>query len=233
MPQQVTRQTWLGQWVKDMKAKMLRNGFRETTISAIRKAVPFAKPNHRSMLDTVPQLNDVTEAVRLYQRPADYFNSSYYMGLHDRADYKGADPMLRLFTWRFMRALRARGLPFYVHTCYRSPEQQAKLVGKTSRLASGAHQRSAAVDIVSAIDHWDIPEDVWYYVGTLGEAVARDSFLGKGLDGKPLKIEWGGRWKGLWDPAHWQLSDWERRMMTDRDAEPVRLFPYSDQMRFG
>lgn len=204
------------------------------TIAAIRRAFPFSTANQRDFLSPVPDLKNVNESVRAYQRPRDFFNSEYYLKLHDRADYRNCPAQLRLFVWRYMRALRARGLPFYVHTCYRTPEEQAKLKKRGfSKTASGPHQRGAAVDIVSAIDHWEIPEDLWYYVGTLGEQIAADTFFGNGIDDKPQKIEWGGRFKGLYDPAHWQLRDWNRRTVADREADPVRLLPYSDQMRFG
>lgn len=206
----------------------------KSSIAAIRKAWPFACVNQKGMLDSIPQLKDVNEAVKRYQRSKDFFNSYYYMKLHYRADYKGAPMELRLFVWRYMRALRKRGLPFYVHTCYRPPSEQEALKKQGfSTLSSGAHQRSCAVDIVSAVDHWEIPDDLWIYVGTLGESIARDTAFGEGLDRKPLKIEWGGRFKSLYDPAHFQLSDWKRRPVIHEAQPPLRLQPYSDRMRFG
>lgn len=202
------------------------------TIAAIRNAFPFAAVNARPVIQPVPVLKDVNDAVKHYQRPKDFFTAEHYLRSYDRADYQGAPNQIRLFTWRFMRALRARGLPFYVHTCWRDPLTQQILKDKgNSNLSSGPHQRSAAVDIVSAIDHWEIPDPVWYYVGTLGESVARGMHFGKGLDGQPLKIEWGGRWDDPFDPAHWQLSDWKYRPVVD-PYEPLRLSPYSDRMRF-
>lgn len=203
------------------------------SIEWIRQQWPFSLRTSRGMFDTIPDLKNVDEGVKLYQRPRDFFNSEVYMRLHNRADYRGAPPQLRLFIWRYMRALRNRGLPFYVNNCWRSAAEQIKLKeGGFTALRSGAHQRSSAVDIVSAIDHWEVPEELWYYTGTLGEAVARDTFLGTGLDGKPLKIEWGGRWSKP-DPAHWQLSDWKRRPLVREDLEAVRRLPFSDDMRFG
>lgn len=206
----------------------------QTTFAAIRARCPFSTVRAKGPEEQIPQLADVSDEVRSYQRAPDFFTSSYYMRLQERANYHGAPMELRLFVWKYMRALRNRGLPFYVHTCYRDPRLQAKLrEDGFSNLASGAHQRSAAVDIVCAIDHWDIPKSVWYYVGTLGESVARGLSLGKELHrDRPLKIEWGGRWQDPWDPAHWQLSDWRRRREVIPD-EPVILSPYSDKMRLG
>lgn len=204
----------------------------KTTWWAIRAMCPFGSIDGMGPEDTIPQLKDVNEAVRRYQRPRDFFTQRYYLRLHERADYRDAPMELRLFVWKYMRALRARGLPFYVHTCWRDPADQQRLVDKGySKVRSGAHQRSCAVDIVSAIDHWDIPEELWHYVGTLGESVARGLHLGQGLDGETLKIEWGGRWS-FYDPAHWQLSDWRKRPVATSD-EQLTLLPYSDKMRFG
>lgn len=220
--------------------RAFRDGWRRWSLEELRQAFPFSTTNARPVMHSIPDLGDVNEAVKAYQRPKDYFTSRAYLRLYERADYQFCPMPLRLFVWKYLRALRARGLPFYVHTCYRTPGEQAELkAGGYSNLALGAHQRSCAVDIVSAIDHWEIPEELWYYVGTLGESVARGTEFGpslrKGKDGSPLplKIQWGGRWTDPWDPAHWQLSDWRYRPTFKADSVPLRLSPYSDRMRFG
>lgn len=207
----------------------------KATLQAVRDAFPFSRVDQRMAYQerAVPALTEVHDAVLQYQRPKDFFSSLYYLKLHDRADWRGSPPMLRLFTWRFMRALRARGLPFYVHTCYRTPELQTDLFNQgRSKLKIGPHQRACAVDIVSAIDHWEIPDPLWSYVGNLGEQIGRDTFLGPRIDGKgPLKIQWGGRWS-FYDPAHWQLSDWPSRPSVT-ELEERKLVPYSLEMRFS
>lgn len=209
-------------WERFLK-KILKAGYRFTTIPWIRERFPWASNNATPINMSLPELKDVSEAVKSYQRPRDYFNSSYYLKTYDRADWYGAPPEIRQFAWRFMRALRARGLPFYVHTCFRHPNEQLELQRKgLSKLSFGPHQRSCAIDVVSSIDHWEIPDDLWYYVGTLGESVARS------VD---LPIEWGGRWK-FYDPAHWQMKDWQKTLAVDPDHKPLRLSPYSDQMRW-
>lgn len=200
----------------------------KTTWDKIRAKVPFAEAGFRPFWDdTIPELDHVAESVLQYQRSRDFFYSKYYLKTFDRADYYGAPAPLRVFTWRFMKALRARGLPFYVHTCWRSPDDQQKLKSDGfSQVARSPHQKSCAVDIVSAVDHWEIPETLWYYVGTLGESVAKSTPFPSGVS-----MEWGGRWK-FFDPAHWQLSDWRQRPAVDWPHEPKRLSPYSDEMRF-
>jgi len=200
----------------------------------LRRRFPFSRRDQRGMLDEIPQLKNVNDAVKYHQRPKDIFSQEWYLRLHERANWEGAPAQIRLFTWRYMRALRARGLPFYVHTCHRPPDVQLKLQQQGfSNLSSGPHQRSAAIDVVSAIEHWNIPDPLWNYVGTLGETIARDMFLGTEYKNpsKPLKIEWGGRWTRPWDPAHFQLSDWKNRPIVEA-SEPLLLQPYSDQMRF-
>ena len=200
------------------------------SLHELRRRFPWSRIDQRTMFDQIPELKNVSDAVMSEQRAKDYFTSVHYLRTYERADWYMSPAPLRLFTWRFVRALRKKGLPFYVHTCWRDPVLQVALKknGK-SGVKSGAHQRSSAVDIVHAVNHWEIPDDLWYYVGTLGEAVARDTNLGTGLDGKPLKIEWGGRWKRPYDPAHWQLSDWKHRPIVGPHT-PLKLSPYSKDM---
>jgi len=182
--------------------------------------------------DTIPDLADLPATIREFQRPKAFFTSQMYLRQYDRADYQGAPYEIRLFTWRYMRALRNRGLPFFVHTCYRSPEEQKRLKALGhSQVTSGAHQRSCAVDIVHAVHDWRIPKELWYYVGTLGEQVARQLHLGRDERDQVIKIEWGGRWD-FYDPAHWQINNWKQRPIIQPE-EPFRASPYSDKLRFG
>lgn len=154
------------------------------------------------------------DVLQKYRVQEDYFLSENYMELNERADYTAADHDLMVFTGKLIKALRARGLPFYVHTCWRSPALQETLMrqGK-SGLKSGAHQKSAAVDLVHCHYHWNLPDQVWFYVGLLGrEIIKREG----------LKITWGGDWDGdnipvlkdrderFWDPAHWQVKHWRK-----------------------
>lgn len=195
-----------------------------TSIAALRRAFPFRMPRLDPAYENVkiPELPDVKSAVTHYQVSKEYFTSETYLRAHERADWTAVRPEIREFTWKFMRALRARHLPFYVHTAWRDPETQRELRDKgLSKRSLGPHQTGCAVDIVSATHHWKIPDELWYFVGTLGEQVAR---------GSNLEIEWGGRWK-FYDPAHWQLKDW-RHYSPVKEGENIRLSPYSQKMRF-
>jgi len=221
-------------FVKQLRENLFKKGFCVSSLEQLRERFPRSAINQKSVFEQVPDLTNVSDTIKHYQRQKDFFTSEYYLRTYNRADYRGAPMPLRLFTWRFLRALRKRGIPMYVHTCFRSTEDQRKLkLGGFSNLNDGPHQRSAAVDIVHAVDHWDPPEEFWYYIGTLGEAIARDMALGPELGAdKPLKIEWGGRWSKPFDPAHFQLSDWKHRPKTNKE-ETLKLPPYSDKMRFG
>lgn len=189
-------------------------------------------------LDPIPELKDVSDAVKEMQRPASYFRQDRYLRYYERADWYGVAMPLRLFTWRFMRALRARGIPMYVHTAYRDLATQKELQARGfSKLSSGPHQRGSAVDIVHAEYHWDIPEAAWYYIGTLGEQVASQLALGPSFgtrpeDKKPVHVQWGGRFQSIYDPCHWQLDDWKRRpLRIEAEHEKLTMSPYSDKMR--
>lgn len=210
---------------------LFRRGYVRSSIAEIRKHFALTEPGVRGPDDRIEDIGTVHQAVLDAQRSKDFFYSEFYLRTYDRADWRGSSLEIRLFVHKFMRALRARGLPFYVHTCYRSPADQRELVAQGhSQVSNGAHQRSAAVDIVSAVDHWDIPRSLWSYVGSVGEQVARGHDFGKGEDGQTLHIEWGGRWD-FYDPAHWQLSDWRHRPVV-KDERPLRFSPYSSMMRF-
>jgi hypothetical protein len=220
--------------VDRFREKMLRSGFVESALHQLPCVKRLFNVGTTPIDLPVPDLPGVHEAVKHYQRPREFFTSEYYLRTYERADWYGAPPEIKMFSKKFLTALRARGLPFYVHTCFRHPDVQRELknMGRT-RVLYGAHQRSCAVNIVSAIDHWEVPDELWYYVGTLGESIARSMSLGKetGNKEKALKIEWGGRWD-FFDPAHWQLSDWRKRLSVDPDHEPERLSPYSEKMRW-
>ena len=131
------------------------------------------------------------------------WNNAYMMKLHARADWNGTDPILFEFARKYYNALRRLNIPMYVHTAYRSPQLQEKLADMGhSTVRSGPHQRGAALDIVHAHFHWNLDQDFWWFVGEVGERIVRQN---------NYPIEWGGRFKSLWDPAHWQVKDWRER----------------------
>lgn len=215
---------------KEIKARLLADGYKENNMIHIRELIrrlrglppvsvfdqePEPIPEFRSFLDQVSQ----------YRVEESAFTSTRILRLHDRANWVDCDPQIMWFAGTLVLALRKRGLPFYVHTAYRSPQLQAQLQrAGYSNLSSGPHQRGAAVDIVHCYYHWNVPGDnpLWRYVGLLGEHIIRQN---------SLPIEWGGRWRRPYDPAHWQLKHWRDLPKVGTDAS-VNMTPHA-LVKFG
>ncbi len=139
-----------------------------------------------------------------YQDVRSYFSSEHALKLAHRADYTYTDPRLIKFTKAFIKRMASMNIPVYCHTAYRSPALQKKLrdLGH-SQLSDGPHQRGAAVDIVHNHFHWKAGDDYWQLSGRIGKEIA----AAQGLD-----LTWGGDFKTLYDPAHWQFTDWRKHI---------------------
>lgn len=147
-----------------------------------------------------------------HQDVKSYFTSSHKMRLDERADWIGCPPELRQLAEKIQKRMRAMYIPVYVHTCYRSPQLQAELQQRGfSEVAMGAHQRSAAVDIVHNHFHWNAKREFWDLLGRVAKEEA-DKLTIRRIDDpakhQKLSINWGGDWKSLYDPAHIELANW-------------------------
>lgn len=167
--------------------------------------------------DDVPALDKFHETIKGYRAPDQYFTQRTMMLLNERADWTGVDIRLQWFAGKLLTELRSRSIPAYVHTAFRSQQLQQELHrAGYSTVKSGAHQRGAAVDIVSATHHWNSHDHWWKYVGLLGESIASKA---------SIPITWGGRWKEFPDPAHWELKDWRVHPLILDHEEKLTLTP--------
>lgn len=64
------------------------------------------------------------------------------------------------------------------------------------------HQFGMAVDIAHLTRAWDLTAKEWAVIGLIGKEVARK---------RKIRIVWGGDFKSIYDPAHWELADWKER----------------------
>lgn len=105
--------------------------------------------------------------------------------------------------WKGMyKACKARNIPVIAFEMLRSPERQDELYKAGRSKARGyqsPHQFGMAVDIVHATDYWQITKKQWDIIGSIGFEVARKN---------KIDIEWGGKFKKFYDPAHWQIKNW-------------------------
>lgn len=153
--------------------------------------------------DYIPISESMVDAIAKYRITEGEFSETSLLKNHHRADFTGCPVELRRWYRSFYRALKAHGLPVYAHTCFRSPELQEHLRQRgLSQLGSGAHQRAAAIDVVHGYYHWAPDRNFWRVLGVIGKQVAHT---------ENLDLVWGGDFKTLYDPAHWELADWRSR----------------------
>lgn len=118
-------------------------------------------------------------------------------------------PQLVEFYQAFHAALEKRAMPFVGFEFYREPERQEAL--KKSGVSnagpmSSPHQWGMAVDVVHFERFWSLTKAEWAVIGLIGKEVARK---------RHIRVTWGGDFKSIYDPAHWELTDW--RLYRDAD----------------
>lgn len=146
---------------------------------------------------------------------------------HDLADWQNADPRLMRFVFVFVEMARQRQIPLYVHSCFRTPEAQARLkAGGRSRAGAGRspHNIGEAVDIVHSVFHWDLTRDEWAFLHVLGR-LALDRVNATLPKNEKLSLVWGGSFKTLYDPAHWEIEDFRKRLGPRPVGTPRRFTP--------
>lgn len=142
------------------------------------------------------------EAVRSLRDRA-YFDAERHRG--DQVFSRGgADPRMVKFAQAFLKAAHEQKIPLRVFNIWRSPEAQLAYKRRgTSNAGPGQspHNYGLAVDMIHAVRAWDLTRDEWDMLGVMGKEIARR---------QNLKVKWGGEFKSLYDPAHWELRDWKK-----------------------
>ncbi|MEP3530118.1 MAG: M15 family metallopeptidase [Sulfitobacter sp.] len=150
---------------------------------------------------------------------ASIHTSTMMLRYHDRANWAETHSDIQIFAAHFIEALRRRNIPMYVHSAFRTLEEQNELQAKGRSRAKwprAPHCQGKAVDIVHGQYHWELTPQEWQYLGKLGKDIAAK--LG-------IEITWGGDWT-FYDPAHWELTDWRENIRAiDGRGDPVRFTP--------
>lgn len=131
-----------------------------------------------------------------------YFTAPTYLRQYDRADWQQCDHRIMRFAAHLVEDLRKQGVPMFVHSAFRTREQQTSLVVAGRSKASwptSAHNQGKAVDIVHSRFAWDMTKEEWAYIGLVGKRAA---------DRLDIDVEWGGEWR-FYDPAHWQIANYK------------------------
>lgn len=126
----------------------------------------------------------------------------YADGGHPLSDEnrKGVHPLMVEFVEVMMKEFAARNLPFIVSEIKRSVARQAALFRQGFSRARGPqspHVLGHAVDFIHLTKGWDLRPDEWAIIGAIGKEVARR---------RSIPIIWGGDFRSLYDPAHWELD---------------------------
>ena len=119
-----------------------------------------------------------------------------------RADRRDAYPRILEFERLLVKRLRRLDVPVFASTIWRTnADQDAAFVMGHSKARAGEspHNWGCAVDIIHGVKGWDLSRRQWAIIGHMGKELAVQN---------SLKMTWGGDWSSLWDPAHWELSDW-------------------------
>ena len=145
-------------------------------------------------------------------------SSEMMLRYHNRADWQQTQKDIRRFAAAYVEAARKYNVPLYVHSAFRTQQEQETLFRKGRSKAvypRAAHCQGAAVDIVHGLFHWDLTSGEWERLGMLGHDVARKL---------SIDITWGGNWS-FYDPAHWELNGWQNLIRETNAGEPVRYTP--------
>lgn len=120
-----------------------------------------------------------------------------------RAIRTGAHPKILEFEEAMVKRMAKHGVPIWAHSIVRGKNQQeAAFAGGHSkaRFGQSPHNYGMAVDLVHGTLAWGMDEKAWNIIGHIGKELAKS---------KQIHVVWGGDFKSLWDPAHWELRDWK------------------------
>lgn len=166
------------------------------------------------------------EALARLRAPA-HFYGDVYLRQQERADWAHADPRLMFWSAHFCEALRRRHIPLYVHTALRDRAGQDRVFAaghSKARYPSSPHNIGEAVDIVHGVHHWDLTRTEWAALEVLGRR-SLDKVNAYLPRKRKLRLAWGGTFKGLYDPAHWEVEDFRARRRPLSPMLPVYLSP--------
>ncbi|AXH75899.1 MAG: hypothetical protein [Microviridae sp.] len=156
-----------------------------------------------------------------------HFNTQTNLEQNDRADWQQTDPFIQMFAARLIEALRRRQIPFYVHEAFRTKEKQQaafKRGNSKAQYPRAAHCQGKAVDIVHGLYHWALTPDEWRLIGILGKEVLRSLNAALPPDQR-RQLVWGGDFKSIYDPAHWEMSNWREKIVLTQTQRKITKTP--------
>lgn len=177
------------------------------------------------MFDIPPDTDHWSAPDRL--KAPSFFATPAYLKQMDRADWAHCDPRLMYWAAMMIKAARKRQIPLYVHCALRDKAEQDRVYAaghSKVKYPRGAHNIGEAVDIVHGVYHWQMSRDEWALLSVLGR-LCLDRVNAQLRKDDKLHLQWGGDFKSLYDPAHWEVRDYRARIRALPAAPPVRLTP--------
>lgn len=157
-----------------------------------------------------------------------FMRSEAHMRQGYRADWAFCDPRLMVFAATLINMAARRDIPLYVHTALRSRKAQEDAVRRGVSKASygrSAHNIGCAVDVVHGVFHWYMNRSEWALLHALG-LLALEHVNTQLPRRRKLALTWGGNFRSLYDPAHWEVSDFRDRLhKLPPAAVPIHMSP--------
>lgn len=175
---------------------------------------------------SLPPGGPVWDTPERLRAPA-FLLSTNHMRQGERADWAHVDRRLMFWAALVVEYGRKRGIPLYVHCALRSEAEQAKVnaMGNSkAKYPRSAHNIGEAVDIVHGVFHWEMTRAEWAYIHVLGR-LALDRVNAQLPKDDKLHLTWGGDFKSIWDPAHWEITDYRSRIRELPAAPVLRYMP--------
>ncbi|VDC31835.1 M15 family metallopeptidase [Pseudogemmobacter humi] len=212
----------LTRWWQDYVAGRLRTP--QSLVAASRAENPDTAQAYLRWLDL--PTDDEWQAPQRLKAPG-FIDTASYVRQSERADWQHCDPRLMRWAALVVKLARKRGIPLYVHCAFRGEAEQAKVKASGNSKASyprSAHNIGEAVDIVHGVYHWQLTRQEWQLLHVLGLLALERINATLRKDDK-LHLTWGGEFKSLYDPAHWEITGYRSRLRRLPEGEPVRYTP--------
>lgn len=119
-----------------------------------------------------------------------------------KADWVGVHPHVMEFHRVLKKRCERLGIPMYAHEAMRSIDRQRDLYAQGVTKAKGRdgpHTQGFAFDFVHSAKGWNLDKRQWSLIGHIGSELSISA---------GIPMVWGGDFKSIYDPAHWELKDW-------------------------
>ena len=130
--------------------------------------------------------------------------SQRYKDQQYRANIEGAHADILEFGKRLVTRMRKQDVPLFILNCVRGEKAQNEYyrtgVSKAP-YGSSAHNYGMAVDIIHGTKGYELDRKSWDLLGHIGKEISVQA---------GIPITWGGDFKSIYDPAHWELKEWRK-----------------------